>query len=185
MKSLLPFSILVLGVIFGADARATVLPIHGGNYTSPDNVVDVAWFFDEDFQEIRFEVRATTDGWVGISVSETGVMADSDFAIHYMNDNEFVSSDRWHIATGVPPLDTDWSGTHDLYNAAGFYDGTYFRFDYTRLCDTGDEFDTVVSDRDIYILVAYGAVNQGNLSYHSGNRFRAAMNFFPSNVTVS
>ncbi len=44
------------------------------------------WGFDVDAQTIRFAVRVSTIGWVGLGLSPNGGMPNSDIVIGWVND---------------------------------------------------------------------------------------------------
>lgn len=52
-------------------------------------------------------------------------------------------------------------------------------FTFGRLLNTGDKYDNVISDAEMYLLYAYGQLNGGQPQYHGNNRYFTPLAFEP------
>ncbi|XP_064398231.1 DBH-like monooxygenase protein 1 homolog [Halichondria panicea] len=69
------------------------------------------WSFNVEEQSIRFAVNVSTTGWIGLGLSPTGGMPNSDIVIGWVNDQgQAFLDDRFATAQSLPPVDKqqDW-----------------------------------------------------------------------------
>ena len=82
MKCLV-FLALVLPAVVTANIDLSTYPLTAdlrpGSYR-------LHWSFDVEEQSIRFAVNVSTTGWVGLGLSPTGGMPNSDIVIGWVND---------------------------------------------------------------------------------------------------
>jgi hypothetical protein len=67
------------------------------SYASPDKKWQATWSLDANFDTITFSLQTTYNGYIGLGISNTGVMHDSDFVIGWIDSStgEVQISDRY------------------------------------------------------------------------------------------
>ncbi|XP_064397923.1 DBH-like monooxygenase protein 1 homolog [Halichondria panicea] len=99
------------------------------------------WSFNVEEQSIRFAVNVSTTGWVGLGLSPTGGMPNSDIVIGWVNnEGQAFLNDRFATAQSLPTVDVsqDW-----ILEAGEQVDGftvLAFRRDWVT-CDTAQDRD--------------------------------------------
>ncbi len=81
MKTCLLLALFVPAVLSAIDLSSYPLSadLRPGNYR-------VHWGFNVEAKTIRFAVNVSTTGWVGLGLSPTGGMTNSDIVIGWVND---------------------------------------------------------------------------------------------------
>jgi hypothetical protein len=166
--------------------------VWAGNFTRlPSYVYSAAWAVDPvDGTLFHVAAQAATRGWTGIGFAEEPGMYPADSVVGWLGSNGVgVLSDSYNRAYAQPALDTSLGGRDDLVgisveratNSAG---AAFNIISFSRKLDTGDSFDVLIADRNIYLLWAYGAdgsVNEAICTY--SRHFEA--NFAPTNFLLN
>jgi len=80
-------------------------------YLDDDNKYKLYWTADRENQEIHAAVEVETAGWVGLGISEGG-MIGSDVLIGWVKDGQVYFEDRFATEQALPPVDK----LQDYYN---------------------------------------------------------------------
>eukprot|EP01116_Phalansterium_solitarium_P017926 TRINITY_DN4564_c0_g2_i1.p1 TRINITY_DN4564_c0_g2~~TRINITY_DN4564_c0_g2_i1.p1 ORF type:complete len:954 (-),score=338.43 TRINITY_DN4564_c0_g2_i1:471-3332(-) len=129
-------------------------------YFSPDGSFVVTWSVRGP--EIFFEVTAATAGWVGLGFNHEPRMQGADMIVGVVaSERSVYISDRHATAYSTPVMDEDEGGSSDVVTIGGkrLTDDsgkTLSTLRFSRRLVTDDKFDVQLSDKDIYLLWAYG-----------------------------
>jgi len=155
------------------------------SYTNADNTWSVTW--NVNGNQIYFEVSGKTNGWVGIGFSNQASMKSADLVVGWIGSSGVANITDYFSVDRDPTLDTQLGGTNDVKNISGERTGdwpTVIRF--TRMLDTGDNYDTAIPNSEIYLLWAYGDDNSVDLITGSFNEHVSKglvlVNFFDGSV---
>jgi len=139
------------------------------SYASPDKKWQATWSLDANFDTITFSLQTTYNGYIGLGISNTGVMHDSDFVIGWIDSStgEVQISDRYSDPSSItgeilPLNDTSLGGFDNLFNISGSRETVNgvetTSITFSRKTNTGDKYDTVINDSQLFLLWAYGDV---------------------------
>ena len=78
-------ALLTLGLLPAVFAGVQDLSSYPLSAVLREGVYTLHWSFDARAQNIRFAVNVSTTGWVGLGLSPTGGMANSDIVIGWVN----------------------------------------------------------------------------------------------------
>ena len=84
MKCLVIFTCLLSAALAQVDLSS--YPLSAVLRDSEGEVYTLYWGFDVEAETIRFAVNVSTSGWVGLGLSPTGGMPNSDVVIGWVND---------------------------------------------------------------------------------------------------
>ncbi len=79
----------LLSVLLLLPAAALAVHVNLSSYPLSQELregYELHWGFNVEAQTIRFAVRVNTNGWVGLGLSPTGGMPNSDIVIGWVND---------------------------------------------------------------------------------------------------
>nr|XP_034307031.1 DBH-like monooxygenase protein 1 homolog [Crassostrea gigas] len=127
-------------------------------------------FWKFNTTHITFEAHAKTHGWLGLGLSPTGRMYPADMVTGWVkSDGSIVFTDRF--SSSYYPPKKDEAQNYQLLRAEENEFGTILKF--SRLLDTCDSKDFVISGDTVRVLYAYhpdDPVSEDRLIYHGGSR---------------
>jgi DOMON domain/Copper type II ascorbate-dependent monooxygenase, C-terminal domain/Copper type II ascorbate-dependent monooxygenase, N-terminal domain len=144
--------------------------------------VAVHWTVEGD--TIKLAVAAKATGWVGFGIGESGSMLGADIVLFSAESNTLV--DSYVLDQAVTPLQ-DECQSWTLVDST--IDGGFIIFEASRLLNTGDNQDRVLSDdSDVLVpsarvLAAWGDSPQP--SFHGDNNARSSIRFFGGASTLN
>ena len=106
-------------------SEASVALLNEHSYTSPNGVWSATWTFSVDHETVTFNISCSHDGWLGLGISQTGAMLQTDFVMAFFDSNGALQlNDRFanpaaNTGRGQPVFDTSIGGTDDLYDVSG------------------------------------------------------------------
>ena len=127
-----------------------------------DDTFLFTWSINSEEQLIKFELDVKTTGWVGLGISPTGTMINSDMFIGYIQkDGKTIMNDRFSTSHLVPSLDTDLGGKDDLTDVTGTFKNGRTSISFVRKLVTGDKNDIDISKDKSYTMI-FSYREQGN-----------------------
>ena len=93
------------------------------------------------------DIEAQSKGWVSVGFDPSSIMANSDMIFGIVGaDGKVEAIDAWSTGSfGPHPADADQKGSHSLLAAAGSRAGESVVFEFSRMLDTKDARDKVIS----------------------------------------
>lgn len=92
-----------------------------------------------------FGLVGRCEGWVAIGFNPTVRMKDADIVLGFVNDTEVTVLDAYATGpTGPHPIDTELGGSSDIKSLGGTENGDYTIIEFSRLLDTGNQYDAVI-----------------------------------------
>jgi len=117
---------------------------------------------------VMFSVSARTSGWVGIGVSDDGLMPNTDVVAGAVDGTGFFVDDRFATARNEPPVDPN----QDITDTVASFQNGFTTINFTRPRNSGDTND-ISLDQCRFLLYAYGgsvSVATRMITYHQNNR---------------
>jgi len=147
-------------------------PLPSCSYSNPTGNFQFYWnWINNDSIRIAFSLPSIA--YVGLGINST-IMASSDIILGYVNnDGSFGINDYWAFTEGVTPsLDISLGGFNNLINTWGSRVNGITTIWFTRLLDTGDQYDRVITRfGTLNFIYAWGSGNTpGSIVYHGQNR---------------
>jgi hypothetical protein len=122
-----------------------------------DGVFTLYWQVEGD--RIYIAIEALSSGWVAIGLDPGIGMSNADMILGLVAaDGKTTAIDAWSTGMfGPHPADTDQGGANSILASAGSRDGDKVVFEFSRLLDTKDKFDKVISlNKPMKVLWATG-----------------------------
>ncbi len=124
-----------------------------GEFTAGNYLV--RWFVHED--TAYFGVRAQTDGWVALGVQPGQAMQDAAIIIGFVDDSGADVTDQFSTGIfGPHSPDTELGGEYNILESGGATADGATVIEFSRLLDTGDEYDKPLSSGDNGIIWSFG-----------------------------
>ncbi|CAH1233728.1 MOXD1 [Branchiostoma lanceolatum] len=132
----------------------------------------LSWTFDDE--QIEFEARVKTRGWLGLGLSPNGGMPGSDIVIGWVKDGQAYLTDRYAEEKALPPEDEsqDW----DLLS--GYENDTHTVLRFKRKLQTCDVKDRVINKDTLRVLWAWNDHDPDDVTgpaYHSRRGVRSSV----------
>jgi dopamine beta-monooxygenase len=151
------FATLLISLIY---AQKILKPFNDPSYA-------VHWNINEEKGLINFNITCKTDGWVGLGISDTGRMLDSDLNICYMDKNKKVICADGYAKSYSFTRDTALGGQDNISNVTGSAENGTLTVSFSKPLNSGDKYDKVImKGRDISVLFSYRV--KGNPATENG-----------------
>jgi hypothetical protein len=125
---------------------------------------EVRWTSDD--RNIYFGIKAKTEGWVSLGLDPVSQMEDADMIFGMVKDGEAVISDQFSTgAFGPHSPDTELGGSDDIVDFGGQEADGFTTIEFSRLLDTGDTYDNVLSEGTVKIIWAYGSADDFDVKH--------------------
>ena len=129
------------------------------------------WRIEKD--QLHVQLKAETEGWVGIGFNPSDKMKDADFIMGYVKKGKVKVADHFGVASTQHKEDTRIGGTSDVSNAEGSEKEGFTEIRFTIPLKTEDAKDKAITpDADTTVLLAYGS---GRDSFRSRHAFRSVL----------
>lgn len=134
----------------------------------------------------HFLVQAETDGWLGFGIvqassgSTVGMEGTDVFWGGFDGNDDLVFVDGFAETVRMPPADTEWGGTSDIFDVAGGRHNGVTSVEFKRYLSTGDIADVPIEpSQDMQCVWAHSAVADADLTaYHRYNRGFVQVRFY-------
>jgi hypothetical protein len=132
-----------------------------------DNSYNLSWNIDEAAGLINMTLDCATTGWVGIGLSDTGMMANSDLVVCWITPENVPTCFDGHAVGYSFNKDEANGGTNDLSGVTGSVISGRSVVSFAKKLNSGDSFDKVISKgSDMRVLFSYRT--EGNPSTENG-----------------
>ncbi|XP_066271541.1 DBH-like monooxygenase protein 1 homolog [Branchiostoma lanceolatum] len=169
--------IVVTALLYGGSASAASdLPHHEVLDENGDFVL--SWTFDDE--QIEFEARVKTRGWLGLGLSPNGGMPGSDIVIGWVKDGQAYLTDRYAEEKALPPEDE----SQDWELLSGYENDTHTVLRFKRKLQTCDVRDRVINKDTLRVLWAWNDEDPDDAgpAYHRQNRGVRSSVFLRNNI---
>ena len=123
-------------------------------FTFQDGKFELFWEIIED--RIHFGMMAQTLGYISLNIDPTFLLKNGDLYYGFVNESASYMVDQYSTGVvGPPENDVELGGTYDILEFEGKEDNGYTIFEFTRLLDTGDDYDNVIPRGEIDISWSY------------------------------
>jgi len=132
----------------------------------------LTWSFPSE-TEVSFEYHIPDSvleeyGWAGLGFKfpdEGKGMGNSDIINIFFEEDTI--QDAWATGNSKPKEDTELGGTDDLQRSEPFSQEGFRVYSWTRLLDTGDQYDKeLIIDQEYTLLWAFGEYKEGSQKKH-------------------
>ncbi|CAH1253750.1 MOXD1 [Branchiostoma lanceolatum] len=178
MKMISLVVIVVTALLYGGSASAASDLTHHEVLDENGDFV-LSWTFDDE--QIEFEARVKTRGWLGLGLSPNGGMPGSDIAIGWVKDGQAYLTDRYADEQALPPEDE----SQDLELLSGYENDTHTVLRFKRKLQICDVRDRVINKDTLRVLWAWNDEDPGDdagPAYHSQNRGVRSSVFLRNNI---
>lgn len=140
------------------------------NHLRVENIrMDLYWTIKED--RIYVGLHALAKGWLAIGFDPEGpFMKGADIVIGYVKDGQIFLQDNYANGPTGHTADTELGSRDDILEKAGSQDEKGTTIEFSRLLDTGDQFDKPIREgKPLPVILAYSNAADFT-SYHGKTR---------------
>ncbi|CAH1233754.1 MOXD1 [Branchiostoma lanceolatum] len=170
--------IVVTALLYGGSASAVSDLTHHEVLDENGDFL-LSWTFDDE--QIEFEARVKTRGWLGLGLSPNGGMPGSDIVIGWVKDGQTHLTDRYADEKALPPEDE----SQDWELLSGYENDTHTVLRFKRKLQTCDVRDRVINKDTLRVLWAWNDEDpddDAGPAYHLQNRGVRSSVFLRNNI---
>ena len=141
---------------WSADGIIEVREYHGSNVYGD---YEIYWRSDDQF--VYMGMKAKTTGFVAVGIQSGSRMKDADMIFGFVKDGETTILDMFSTGDfGPHPPDMELGGTGDITEYGGSEEDGVTTIEFKRALDTGDKYDTPLSQGTNKIIWSFGSSDE-------------------------
>jgi len=146
-------------------ATTTTSPLAQASASSKG--VTVQWTVNRTANTIRFVAQWATTGWIALAVANEAKMYPADPIVAWVDDGDrsVRTIDTWSTDYNQPVADSLIGGTVGVFDVTGSQSSSSTTVSFSRNLTSTDAKDISISDRGMYLLIAYGSSDGFNNNF--------------------